>query len=56
MSYYILKQAIETILNYGKPIIVKPSVNTLGGKDITIYNNYQHNDCWTTEANPQIYR
>lgn len=34
------KQAIETILNYGKPIIVKPSVNTLGGKDITIYNNY----------------
>ena len=33
------KQAIETILNYGKPIIVKPSINTLGGKDITIYNN-----------------
>ena len=34
------KQAIETILNYGKPIIVKPSINTLGGKDINIYNNY----------------
>ena len=35
------KQAIETILNYGKPIIVKPSINTLGGKDVTIYNNYK---------------
>ena len=34
------KQAIETILNYGKPIIVKPSINTLGGKNVTIYKNY----------------
>ena len=34
------KQAIETILTYGKPIIIKPSINTLGGKNVTIYNNY----------------
>ena len=32
--------AIETILNYGKPIIVKPSIDTYGGSNVTIFKNY----------------
>lgn len=35
-----IQQAIEIVLNYGKPIIVKPSIDTLGGKDVAIYENY----------------
>ena len=32
--------AIETILNYGKPIIVKPSIGSYGGKNVTIFRDY----------------
>lgn len=32
--------AIETILNYGKPIIVKPSIDSHGGNNVTIFKNY----------------
>jgi len=35
-----IEQAIETILNYGKPIIVKPSINSHGGNNVAFYYNY----------------
>jgi len=32
--------AIETILNYGKPIIIKPSIDSHGGNNVTIFKDY----------------
>ena len=37
------KQAIDTILNYNKPIIVKQSVDSLGGKGVELFDKFDEN-------------
>ena len=34
------KQATDILLNYGKPIIVKPSKDSMGGKGVELYKTY----------------